>query len=86
MYRKVTAYRLTVSIAEQRVRKLAAHIDVLRALRSGTVSGEPEMTPRGEWKVKMVRQIRGAREVGVVTIILRSERLFIKTVEWEDLS
>lgn len=102
---KVTAYRLTAHVAEQRIRALAldsglilwgSHasdrmeergifdVDVLAVLRKGTISGVPERTPRGEWKCKMVRQIRGSREVGVVTIILLSGCLFIKTVEWED--
>jgi len=60
--------------------------DVLAVLRRGTISGDPESTPRGEWKCKMVRQIRGSREVGVITIILKSGCLFVKTVEWEDLA
>jgi hypothetical protein len=61
-------------------------IAVLRVLRAGTISGNPEETPReGEWKCKMVRRIRGAREAGVVAILLRREFLLIKTVEWEDL-
>jgi len=60
-------------------------VDVLRVLRSGCIAGQPEQTSSGEWKCKMSSPIRGAREVGVVTIILKSNRLFIKTVEWEDL-
>ena len=62
-------------------------VDVLRVLRSGTVRGTPEQTPReGEWKCKMVRNIRGSRQIGVVLIILKKDGLFIKTVEWEDVS
>jgi hypothetical protein len=61
-------------------------VDVLRILRDGMISGEPEETPReGEWKCKMVRKLRGAREAGVVAIVLRRGFLLIKTVEWEDL-
>ena len=60
-------------------------VDVLRILRDGMISGEPEETPtEGEWKCKMVRRLRGAREAGVVAIILTSNCLFVKTVEWED--
>ena len=29
--------------------------------------------------------MKGLREIGVVTIIIRNARLYIKTVEWEDL-
>jgi hypothetical protein len=60
--------------------------DVLSTLRLGMISGDPERTQKGEWKCKMIRQVRGSREVGVVTIILKSGFLFVKTVEWEDLS
>lgn len=59
--------------------------DVLRVLRTGFAQGDPERTERDEWKVKMVKQIRGRREVGVVTVICQDDQLFLKTVEWEDL-
>jgi hypothetical protein len=39
----------------------------------------------GEWKVKMVGVPDGtSRKMGVVPIVVREERLLIKTVEWED--
>src|ERR1019366_2096369 len=60
--------------------------DVLRILRRGMISGEPEETRSGEWKCKMVLSLRGTREAGVVVIILKKGGLFIKTVEWEDVS
>jgi hypothetical protein len=60
-------------------------VDVLRVLRSGCMDGVPEPAEPGEWKCKVTKQIKGARNVGVVAIILRSKRLFVKTVEWEDL-
>jgi hypothetical protein len=55
-------------------------------LRTGFLKGEiePGRSP-GEWKAKMVKQMKGNREVGVVTVVINSQRLFIKTVEWEDL-
>ena len=59
--------------------------DVLRVLRQGIVVDAPEPAEPGEWKCKIVRRIRGSRDVGVVTIILRDSRLFVKTVEWEDV-
>jgi hypothetical protein len=60
--------------------------DVFRVLRDGSIKGEPERTAYGEWKCKMVKAIRGGRDVGVVTIILTGDsRLFVKTVEWEDM-
>lgn len=61
-------------------------IDVLRILRTGSIEGWPEVTERNEWKCKMVLEMRGGRTAGVITIILHKEKLFIKTVEWEDKS
>lgn len=59
-------------------------IQVLEILRSGMVVGKPELTASGEWQCKMVKELRGRRKAGVVTIILHAGRLFLKTVEWED--
>jgi hypothetical protein len=58
----------------------------LSVLRTGSLDGpiEPGNHP-GEWKVKMVKELRGRREVGVVVITIRHQRLLVKTVEWEDL-
>lgn len=55
-------------------------------LRTGYLTGEiePGINP-GEWKAKMCKAMRGRREVGVVTIVINMQRLFVKTVEWEDL-
>jgi len=39
----------------------------------------------GEWKVKMTKEIRGRRHVGVVTLLIQGRRLLVKTAEWEDL-
>lgn len=58
---------------------------VYEVLRQGLVTDPPEGAEPGEWKCKIVKQLRGGREIGVVTIILRSGKLFIKTVEWEDV-
>ena len=71
---------------ERMVEREILDVDVLRVLRTGTIAGEPELTPHGEWKCKMVRPIRGSREVGVITILLKTSRLLIKAVEWEDLA
>ena len=60
--------------------------DVLRVLRTGTVDEGPSLTEHNELKVKMVLQIRGAREGGVIAIVLHGDRIFVKTVEWEDMS
>jgi hypothetical protein len=59
---------------------------MFEVLRTGFVKGDitPGRAP-GEWKVKMCKEMKGRREVGVVTIVINQKRLFIKTVEWEDL-
>lgn len=60
-------------------------IDVFRTLRSAVVTDDPVPAEVGEWKCKLVRQMKGTRSIGVVVIILRNGNLFIKTVEWEDV-
>ena len=59
--------------------------DVLRILRAGWVDDEPGVTNSGEWKCKMTLEIKRGRTVGVVTIIMHNDMLFVKTVEWEDI-
>ena len=59
--------------------------DVFKVLRNGTVDDAPTLTRHNEWQCKLVHRIKGNRSVGVVTIILHKAKLFIKTVEWEDL-
>ena len=61
-------------------------LDVLRVLRTGEISGRIEPGKyEGEWKCKIVAPVKGRREVGVVTLLIRNRRLRIKTVEWEDV-
>ncbi len=61
-------------------------LDALRVLQRGDIDGEivPGKYP-GEWKCKVVDRIKANRDVGVVTVVLNSQRLFVITVEWEDL-
>lgn len=61
-------------------------VDVIRVLRRGHIEGqiEPGENP-GEWKCKVIANVRGSRDIGVVTLIIGCDRLLIKTVEWEDL-
>lgn len=61
-------------------------VDVFRVLRQGYVDEAPKLTEFNEWKCKVTLKIRGGRTAGVVTIILHNGKLFVKTVEWEDLS
>jgi hypothetical protein len=62
-------------------------IDALRVLQRGSVTGEIDPgRNRGEWKCKVVARLKGSRDIGVVTVVVEEQRLFVKTVEWEDLS
>jgi hypothetical protein len=57
---------------------------VFEVLRKGHVVDPPEKTTFGEWKCKIIEQLRGGRAVGAVTVFLQNGKLFLKTVEWED--
>lgn len=58
--------------------------DALDIMRTGFVLESPEKAGSG-WKCKVVKNILGNRDAGVVTIILTaSEALRVLTVEWED--
>ena len=60
-------------------------MDALRVLRNGEIVGEIEPgKATGEWKCKMVAKRRGSRDLGVVSVVMQTGRLFVKTVEWED--
>lgn len=60
-------------------------IEVLEALRLGSIDGVPWTEPEtSEQACKIVFKKKGSRTVGVVTILLAEDGLFVKTVEWED--
>jgi len=62
-------------------------IDAVRVLQRGHICGSIKPGKnRGEWKCKVVARLKGSREIGVVAITVKERRLFVKTVEWEDLS
>lgn len=60
--------------------------DALRVLRIGDLCGDITAGKSvGEWKCKIVERRRGARDIGVVTLVIREQRLLVLTAEWEDL-
>jgi hypothetical protein len=73
--------------AEQRMEERGiTDLEAIRVLQTGEISGEIAPGKReGEWKCKIVAPLKGRREVGVVTLLIRNRRLRVKTVEWEDL-
>ena len=71
---------------DQMVARDISDAEAVKVLRSGFIEGEIEAGKySGEWKCKMVARIKGNRDVGVATIVVNSQRLYIKTVEWEDI-
>lgn len=59
---------------------------IYEVLRNGYISGEVRAGREpGEWKCKMTKRMKGAREVGVVTVIINNNRLLVATAEWEDM-
>lgn len=72
-------------VLERMEQRGISRLDVIRVLQFGDVKGAVEAgANEGEVKVKMAFKPKGRREIGVVTIVMRLQRLFLKTVEWED--
>ena len=59
-------------------------VDAYVILEKGFVSDAPVKNEEGEWECVVTRRLAGHREAGVVTIILREDGLFVKTVMWMD--
>lgn len=59
--------------------------DALKVIKGGMVMDNPTLTEDGEWQCKVVMRIKANRDVGVVVILRKDGKLFVKTVEWEDL-
>jgi hypothetical protein len=60
--------------------------DATEVLRLGEIEGpiEPGVNP-GEWKCKVTaKPDKSSRRLGVAVVVVRDERLFLLTVEWED--
>ncbi|WP_421857758.1 DUF4258 domain-containing protein [Oricola sp.] len=73
--------------ARERMRERDISIRVaLTVIREGMLTGkiEPGQKP-GEWKAKIVRNVKGRRDVGAVVLLMQNDRILVKTVEWEDL-
>jgi hypothetical protein len=60
---------------------------MFEVLRGGYLEGPIEAGKNpGEWQCRMVKRMKGRRELGVATVLINNSKLFIKTVRWEDLS
>lgn len=59
---------------------------MIEVLRSGYISGNVEPgVKEGEWKFKIVKRLKGRREVGIAIVLRPGGLIFVKTVEWEDV-
>ncbi|WP_156807933.1 DUF4258 domain-containing protein [Henriciella marina] len=59
---------------------------IFDVLRKGFIDGDIRSgSEPGEWKCKMTRKVNGSREVGVVSVLIRDQRILVITAEWEDL-
>lgn len=59
-------------------------LDAMRVLLSGYIDGSIDAGKNpGEWKCKIVGKRKGSRDIGVATIVMRTGKLYVKTVEWE---
>ena len=59
--------------------------DVLNILLTGVVAESP-VRDGDKWKVKVEKRVKETRDIGVVTLILEADdRVFVKTIEWEDV-
>ncbi len=58
-------------------------VELYQILRGGVVTDAPRLE-EGDWVAVISRRIRGTRDAGVVTIILREDKLIVKTVMWVD--
>jgi hypothetical protein len=74
----------THAIERMAERDIRDHV-VVDVLRSGEIKGAIESGANpGEWKAKLVKEVKGRREAGMVVVVIRNARLFVKTAEWED--
>lgn len=67
------------------VERSITDVQVLEILLGGFVADRPEATEFGDWKCKVTKELRGRREAAAVVVIMRNARLFLKSVEWEDV-
>ena len=59
--------------------------DVYRILREGSVLRPPVRNEHGDWEAVIEKRMKGTRDAGAVTIIVRAdETLIVKTVMWID--
>ena len=53
----------------------------LEVLRAGRADGNSVQTETGEWQCTMKKPLKGGRVLGVVVVLLQSQRLFVLRLE-----
>jgi len=77
---------LTNHAEERMAERDILYNDMLDILRTGSVDCVQERNEQGDWTVMVSKRMRGTRNAGVITIILKeTEGLVIRTVEWIDV-
>lgn len=59
-------------------------VDVLEILRKGFVDERPVLNENGNWQCLIERELIIGRTAACVTIVLRGDRLKVRTVMWRD--
>jgi hypothetical protein len=81
------AYSYRLHAFERREERDIDIQDALAVLRCGEIAGPVVAGENaGEWKCKVTGkpELSSSREVGVVVVVVRNNRLYLVTVEWED--
>ncbi len=59
--------------------------DIYRILQEGFVFAEPVKNEHGDWEAVIQKRMKGTRDAGAATIIVRDDNsLIVKTVMWMD--
>ena len=80
------AYSYGPHVFERRDERSIDINDALDVLRLGEIDGpiRPGINA-GEWKCKVTAKLEGAnRELGVAVVVIKDNKLFLLTVEWDD--
>jgi hypothetical protein len=70
-----------VDATKEMVERDTTDAQCLEVLRAGSADGDPVETETGEWQCTMKKSLKGGRVLGVVVVLLRSQRLYVKKLE-----
>jgi hypothetical protein len=70
-----------VDATKEMIERDTTDAQCLEVLRAGSADGNPFQTATGEWQCTMKKSLKGGRVLGVVVVLLTSQRLFVKGLE-----